>query len=246
MESCYGASSSYRHPDSYDRSPESSVLLVHLDRALKNERVQCVERVQRLSLELSRAQAVIGAATQRAEHAESRASVAEQNASAASLRAHAAEARAQKAERDLESAKSDWARDRQDILARTDVAPLDIIRRLTRELVPDQQTAEVARAADLLARSLNAGRHTKIDDALATPFQAATPPTFSQQRPAPAQDQSSQRRRTDQEDPPGGQRPGGRVRDAMSETHDEMDKLLRKYQHAKEKLKALERMYPDS
>ena len=247
-------------------APESSMLMVHLDRALKNERAQAMDRIQRSALELSRAQAVIAAATQRAEHAESRATAAEQNAAGANVRAQSAEARARKAEQDLEVAKTDWAKDRQDLLAKSTEPPLLTIQRLTRTFqdhhFADQiAITELVNAVDGLAIAVR--RHQQPQFQTQPQFVAPQQPPFlgglpqqqQQGYPHPRIDPTTTYPTTTtvgsttmgpQQDHQPQQHQQQQQRDSTADVHDEMDKLLRKYQHAKEKLKALERMYPDN
>lgn len=216
--------------------PESSALLDQLDRAIRSERAQALERIERTTQDVDRARAVIGAATKRAEEAECRASAAEQSAAAMSMRAHSAEARALAVENELATARAEWARERQELAAntvsKTDLASTvaQVVRRLEHDDLP--VSADLVNAAQrllTLTQSRRAQQEPRLSRAHSTTGSRRSlsvgvqPQTMTTSPSRPSSEPS--------EAPP-------------ASTGDEMERLLFKYQQAKEKLKALEQMYP--
>lgn len=222
--------------------PESSALLDQLDRAIRSERAQAMERIERTSQDVDRARAVIGAATKRAEEAECRAAAAEQSAAAMSMRAHSAEARALAIENELATARAEWARERQELTAnavsKTDLAATvaQVVRRL--ELDDPPVSADLVNAAQRLL-TLTQSRRAQQQD----PRMSRAHSTTSSSRRGLPLDNAIQHH--PQPMMASSSRPSSEPSEAVpANTGDEMERLLLKYQQAKEKLKALEQMYP--
>ncbi|KAJ1458432.1 hypothetical protein M885DRAFT_614291 [Pelagophyceae sp. CCMP2097] len=199
-------------------SHESALLLVHLDRALKTEKAQAADLIERMRLDVQRQRALADAATHRLGAAEARASRAaegeldadaarrgaEQRLAATDAALRAAETRARAAEAQVETMRSD---------ARRDAEP----------------KAALARVAAVFAATVDA-----MDDAALAEWSRLT-------SSLEAIVSAAQQKRAPPPEPVAAKRSYGK---APAAPNDEMDKLLQKYDAAKARLLALEELYP--
>ena len=218
-------------------TPESSLLLVHLDRAIKCERAQAMDRIQRSHMELQRIEALLHAEAERVASARASQRVHEEKAATAAARAAAAERRADDAERALKAERKAWARERQDLVAAAnaprDEPPAELLAKATAEAErarpPDDDLEDLARAARAYVQLLESMQR------------AAAPPAPSPRVPSPRLPSP----RTARAEPAPVAAASPRPELPGDPPKDEMEKLLLKYEQAKEKLQALELMYPN-
>ena len=211
-------------------APESSLLLVHLDRAIKGERAQALDEVRRARLEQARATALLEAEAARGAAARADAKAADQRREKAEADAEALRAQLADAEARHRAARDAWALKEKKLRAAAaprDEPPATILDRLVDAVArrPDAEAEELEAWASR-ARQFQRAVEERIRDTGATPRPptAAEPPT-----PAKTAEPSSL-----QDTYAAGQTIPG----------DEMEKLLLQYTRAKEKLSTLERLYP--
>lgn len=224
-------------------TPESSLLLVHLDRAIKCERASALDRIQRDRLELQRAQALLQAETQRVASARAASRVSDERVEVSAARAAAAERRADAAESALKGERKAWLRERAELVARAEaeasrsVPPATLLDRLFEETErrpspPEDELrawADRARAYVQLLESVQRAIAPSPRPVASPRASAAPSPRVSAATrilPAAA--------------------PSEPVYAAPVSTGDEMERLLLKYEVAKAKLQALENVYPNS
>ena len=211
-------------------APESSLLLVHLDRAIKGERAQALDEVRRARLVQERATALHEAEAARGAAARADAKAADQRREKAEADAEALRAQLADAEARHRAARDAWALKEKKLRAAAaprDEPPATILDRLVDAVArrPDAEAEELEAWASR-ARQFQRAVEERIRDTGATPRPptAAEPPT-----PAKTAEPSSL-----QDTYAAGQTIPG----------DEMEKLLLQYTRAKEKLSTLERLYP--
>lgn len=218
-------------------TPESSLLLVHLDRAIKCERAQAMDRLQRSGQELGRVQALLHAETQRVASARAATRVSEEKVAAVTSRATTAERRAEQLELALNKERKTWHRERTELVARANAPreepPATLLDRLfvETEKRPEAAPEEVAEWLDrarayvaTLESVQRANAPSPREPSPRKPSPRVASPRDYGEAPAPVRNAAI-----------GGERERPR---------DEMEKLLMKYEMAKEKLQALEMMYP--
>lgn len=212
-------------------APESSLLLVHLDRAIKGERAQALDEVRRSRLEQARAVAMLDAETARSSAARADANAADQRCANAETDAEALRSQLADAERRHRAARDAWALKETKLSAAAaaarDEPPATLLDRLFDAVARRPQAeAEELEAWASRARQFQRAVEERIRSMGATP----RPPTAAE----PAT--------------PAKQAEPASLRDTYPAEHpapsDEMEKLLLQYTRAKEKLSTLERLYP--
>ena len=184
-----------------------------------------------------RFKALLHAEAERVSSARASQRVHEEKAATAAARAAAAERRADDAERALKAERKAWARERQDLVAAAnaprDEPPAELLAKALAEAErarpPDDELEDLARAARAYVQLLESMQR------------AAAPPAPSPRVPSPRL--PSPRTARAEPAPPAAASPRPEL--PGDPPKDEMEKLLLKYEQAKEKLQALELMYPN-